>query len=124
MRARLLVLLAAAACSKDWSLAQQPSGADGASPRASATALCDQIPALARAPKIDGQLEPGLALYGWLDTGSPGAPPGLAMSLSLAYAPGGLISSRTSWRRRAILRPRACSATVATASSCSSTTMG
>ena len=90
MSSRLLVLLAATACSRDWSLARQSSGADGASPRANATALCDQIPALANAPTIDGQLEPGLALYSWLDAGSPGVPSGVAVSLSLAYTPGGL----------------------------------
>jgi hypothetical protein len=92
MRARVLLLLSLAACSRDWSLARQTgaSGAGGGAPLESATVLCDHLPALQSDPTIDGQLEPGLALYSWLAAGSANIPSGMDASLSLAHRPGGL----------------------------------
>jgi hypothetical protein len=75
-----------ASCSRDWSLAR----VDGAASLERATVLCGRLPALGTDPTIDGVLEPGLARYAWLDAGDPSIPAGMAISLSLAYAPTGL----------------------------------
>jgi hypothetical protein len=71
MRPFVLFLLSSAACSLDWPLARAQSAA----------VLCARIPVLPADPVVDGALEPGLALYSWLD--------GRA-AFSLAYRPQGL----------------------------------
>jgi hypothetical protein len=86
MRPPLLLLLSAAACSMDWRLARQtPDGGVR-----SAEVLCDSIPPLPSAPAIDGKLEPGLAIYSWLDAGASNVPSGIGASFSLAWRPDGL----------------------------------
>jgi hypothetical protein len=86
MRPQLLLLLATTACSMDWRLARTTGDAGVRS----AEVLCGSIPALASAPAIDGKLEPGLALYSWLDAGASGVPSGISASFSLAWRPDGL----------------------------------
>jgi hypothetical protein len=82
----LLLLLSIASCSMDWRLARQAADAGVRS----AEVLCGQLPALSNAPAIDGQVEPGLALYSWLDAGASNLPAGMSASFSLAYRPDGL----------------------------------
>jgi hypothetical protein len=85
MRPTFLLLLATTACSMDWPLARADAGAGQP-----AALLCALVPPLSNAPVIDGELEPGLALYSWLDAGNANIPPGMSASFSLAYRPDGL----------------------------------
>ena len=92
----MLLSLALIACSIDWSLAREPSlaaagsGGNAEIGRSSAALLCERIPSLTNEPVIDGQLEPGLSLYTWLDETTSGTRSGVSVNVSLAYRPDGV----------------------------------
>jgi hypothetical protein len=94
MRALALIALLSSGCSMDWSLARL-APADAAAPSDASVAQsllvrCDQLPALSRAPTIDGVLEPNVPLLQWLDDGMPDVPQGIAASAAVAYRPDGV----------------------------------
>lgn len=80
-----------AACQADWSLGAElpPRSTPAADAGAVDRASCESVPALATTPLIDGQLEPGLALWPWTDALA-GVPEGASASVVVAHHTNGL----------------------------------
>jgi hypothetical protein len=97
MKALALLPLAMLGCSVDWTLARSLALTEDASTSVTdASAVqsvlirCDQVPALAAPPVIDGVLEPGLTPLRWLDEGAPNVPAGIVATAAVAYRPDGV----------------------------------
>jgi hypothetical protein len=96
MKALALLAWATLGCSIDWSLARRtpPTPASGGTAGAAAVesvlVRCDEVSPLARAPVVDGVLEPNLARLRWLDETVANVPPGIRVDVALAYRPEGV----------------------------------